>query len=181
MKLEKQIIEGPGFKLVPLTQDAVESMHALADDPDVVRFTYVSASFDRAKATAWVQRYVDGWEDGTCAGFSVQGLDGEFWGMASIIHLELEERQGEIGYIIAPAARGRGVATEAVKTLTEWGYRSLGLERLELKIDPTNQGSIRVAERAGYTYEGTLRSLYFKDGQRGDTAIYSRLPADAPA
>jgi RimJ/RimL family protein N-acetyltransferase len=52
------------------------------------------------------------------------------------------------------------------------------LERVELRISADNLASIAVAKRCGFVYEGTLRSLYFKDGLRSDTAIYSRLPSD---
>ena len=60
----------------------------------------------------------------------------------------------------------------------DWAIGELGLARVELRIAADNSASIAVAERCGFVYEGTLRSLYFKDGLRADTAIYSRLPDD---
>jgi len=85
---------------------------------------------------------------------------------------------GEIAYVIAPAARGRGVATEALRLLTRWGFASLGLERIQLRINPGNTGSIRVAEKAGYQREGLLRSAMAIRGNRVDVFVYSRLPSD---
>lgn len=164
--------------LVPLDLRVLEPMRALGDDPDVIRFTYLSPPFGPDEAAAWIGKYIEGWTDGTRAGFSVHGPQGEFLGMASIIKLELDARQGEIGYMLAPTARGRGIATAAVKLLTEWAFDELGLVRLELRIDDSNEGSIAVATRAGYVHEGTMRSLYFKDGRRVDTAVYSRLAGD---
>jgi RimJ/RimL family protein N-acetyltransferase len=94
------------------------------------------------------------------------------------VRLSLEERQGEIGYVVAPAGRGRGLAARAVALLTDWGFGGLDLQRIELRIDPRNAASERVAERAGYRREGTLRSVAFKEGTRSDVGVWSRLAAD---
>jgi RimJ/RimL family protein N-acetyltransferase len=176
--MEPPTLENDGVRLVPLDLDVLDGMEALGRDPDVLRFTYVSAPFTRDKAEAWIRRYVEGWTDGSLAGFSIQTIDGEFLGMAAIIRMNREGREGEAGYILAPHARGRGIASIALRTLTEWALGDLGLERVEVRIDAGNDASIAVAERCGYVYEGTLRSLYFKDGIRSDTAVYSRLSSD---
>src|SRR5581483_6883615 len=56
--------------------------------------------------------------------------DGSSLGFAALVRLDLETREGEIGYALPAAARGRGAATRAVGLLTGWGF-SLGLERLD--------------------------------------------------
>ena len=104
--------------------------------------------------------------------------DGEFLGFTGIVDLDAEARQGEIGYVVAREARGRGVAGRSLRLVTDWALDTLGLQRVELHIDPENEASIRVAERCGYVREGVLRSLHFKEHLRGDTAIYSLLPGD---
>jgi RimJ/RimL family protein N-acetyltransferase len=126
----------------------------------------------------WVQRYVDGWADGSLAGFRIQSPAGEFLGFAALVRVDKEAQEGEAGYIVAPRARGKGVATKALRTLTDWALFDFGLQRVELRMDAANHASIEVAERSGYVYEGTLRSVYFKEGRRSDTVVYSRLPED---
>jgi RimJ/RimL family protein N-acetyltransferase len=79
---------------------------------------------------------------------------------------------------VASWARGRGVATSALRELTTWAFTELGMVRLELLIDVDNPGSQRVAENCGYTLEGVLRSVYVKPGRRTDTQIWSRLASD---
>jgi RimJ/RimL family protein N-acetyltransferase len=123
----------------------------------------------------WLGRYEEGWRDGSRAGFAVETHEGEFLGLGLFVSLELEARQGEIGYVVGPAARGKGVATRTLRLLTDWGFSQLGLERIELWIDTTNTGSERVAERAGYTREGVLRSYWFKEDIRRDFGIWSLL------
>lgn len=85
---------------------------------------------------------------------------------------------GEIAYVVDPAERGRGIAPAAVQLLSEWAFAELDLKRLQLSIHPDNHASQRVAEKAGYQFEGTLRSVKTIRGVRVDGALYSRLPTD---
>lgn len=85
---------------------------------------------------------------------------------------------GEIAYVVDPAERGRGVAPGAVRLLSEWAFAKLDLKRLQLSIHPDNVASHRVADKAGYQFEGTLRSVKEIRGDRVDIAVYSRLPSD---
>jgi RimJ/RimL family protein N-acetyltransferase len=167
------------IRLEPL-DDArfVADFERLAADPEVVRFTRVPAEPDAGFATAWVGRYVSGWDDGSRAGFAIVSAEGEFLGLAAIVDLDLAGREGEIGYIVAPAARGRGVAGRALRLISAWALGPLGLERVELRISTANQASIRVAERLGYVREGVLRSLRLKDEVREDVAVYSLLAGE---
>jgi len=80
--------------------------------------------------------------------------------------------------MVSRAARGRGIAGRALKLLTDWGLGELELERIELRIDASNPGSERVADRAGYRREGMLRSVHFKEGRRADVAVWARLRTD---
>ena len=152
---------------------------ALLDDPDIVRFTRVPVGADETFVRGWIKRYEDGWVEGSRAAFAIHASDGgALLGWAGLVELDLEARQAEIGYLVAPAARGQGIAARTVTLLTRWSFDELGLERLELRIDPENVPSTKVAERAGYRLEGVLRNLHFKAGLRADLGIWSRLRTD---
>ncbi|MFL5955662.1 MAG: GNAT family N-acetyltransferase [Gaiellaceae bacterium] len=167
------------IRLEPLTQAHRGHMIELARDPEVLRYTRVPADADEAYVTGWIGRYEEGWEDGRRLGWTIRdAAGGAFLGFAAIVTLDLGALEGEIGYMVAPEARGRGVATRAVALLTRWGFDELGLERLELRIDPANLGSVRVAERSGYRLDGVLRHMHLKDGLRADTGVWSRLRQD---
>ncbi len=168
------------IRLVPMTQAAAGDALRMVQDEEIKRYTYIPSDADAAFIRRWITRYENGWLDGTCAGFEIRGAgDGAYLGFAAIVHLELDDRQGEIGYMLTPEARGRGAASAAVRLLTAWGLDELGLERLELRIDAANPASARVAERAGYRLDGVLRSLAFKEGRRTDTGVWSRLRSDS--
>ena len=166
------------IRLVPLTPAHVSAMLALTADPDVVSFTRAPAGADEAFARGWIQRYEDGWTDGSKAGFAITAPDGAFLGFAAIVDLALEKREGEIGYMVAPAARGRGIAPRAVELLTRWAFDGLELLRIELLIDVRNAASETVAQRSGYRQDGILRNVHFKGDLRCDLGIWSRLSQD---
>ena len=167
-----------GIRLELLSAQHVAGLNALAQDPDVQRNTYVPSPPPADFGTTWLESYERAREEGTREGFAiVDAEDGSFLGIAVAIRIDEAAKEAELGYILAPEARGRGAATEALRELTEWGF-ARGLQRLELRGDADNEASRRVAERCGYTLEGILRSVYFKEGRRTDMFIYSRLPTD---
>ncbi|MDX6450811.1 MAG: hypothetical protein QOH16_860 [Gaiellaceae bacterium] len=166
------------IRLEPLVQADVPAFVEVIGDADIVRFTRIPEGADEAFVRGWIKRYEDGWADGSRAGFRIAGHDGMFLGFAAMVELDLERQEGEIGYLVAPAARGRGIASRAVELLTRWGFDELGLIRLELRIDVQNSGSERVAERSGYRRDGILRNVHFKSGLRCDMAVWSRLSQD---
>jgi len=177
-RLEVPELSDNGVRLEPLARAlAPEFAWILTADEETTRFTYIPSRPDEAFLERWLGRYEDAWKDESLAGFAVRA-DEELVGFAAFVQLNLEGRQGELGYVVAPSARGRGVATTAVELLTSWGFDALGLQRIELRIDPRNVGSERVAERAGFRREGVLRSVAFKEGLRSDVGIWSRLADD---
>ena len=166
------------IRLVPVEPGHEAGFAALLDDADVRRHTRVPSEPPPGFAATWLGRYLDGWHDGSRAGFAIEAHDAQFLGLGMFVQLDWDGRQGEIGYVVGPRARGRGVATRTLRLLTDWGFSQLELERIELWIDVTNKASEHVAERAGYVREGVLRSYWFKEDIRGDFGIWSRLRAD---
>ena len=171
----RPVLEDDSIRLLPLTRDHEPGVAALVEDEDVRRYTRVPTEPSTDFAAGWLARYEEGWRDGSRAGFAIEGHDGEFLGLGLFVRIDSEGRQGEIGYVVGPAARGRGVATRTLQLLTDWGFGQLALERIELWIDVENVESERVARRVGYEHEGVLRSCWFKEDIRRDFGIWSRL------
>ena len=170
------------IRLEAFSEAHLEGAARLVEDPDVLRFTRVPVPPPRDFARQWLARYEAGRADGTREAFAVVDAGGAFLGVAVVPDIRREEATAELGYVIAPEARGRGVATRALELLTDWSFAELGMVRLELLISVENPASKRVAERCGYRLEGVLRSAYVKPGVREDTELWSRLRDDpAPA
>ena len=73
-------------------------------------------------------------------------------------------RSGHIGYWIAEKYSNQGLITEAVLGVTNFGFEVLQLHRIEINIRPENSASIRVAEKAGYLFEGERKNYLHIDG-----------------
>jgi RimJ/RimL family protein N-acetyltransferase len=168
------------LRLEPLAERHVPFMTALVADPDVLRFTRVPEPVPDGFAERWVARYEAGRLEGTRAGFVAVDDGGRPLALALAPEIHAEAAEAELGYIVGPDARGRGVATESLRLLTEWAFRERDIERAYLYISVENPASKRVAERCGYVKEGVLRSVYVKPGLREDVEIWSRLRSDEP-
>jgi RimJ/RimL family protein N-acetyltransferase len=168
--------------LEPFDATHLEALAPLIDDPDVQRFTRIPVPTPVDFARTWLKIYEEGRRDGRREAFAIlDATDGSFLGLALAPRIDRTARTVELGYMVAPHARGRGVATEALRLLTDWSLTTLGALRIELLISPKNEPSRRAAIRCGYVREGLLRSLHVKEGVREDTEIWSHLPGDEPS
>jgi len=165
-------------ELEPLNESHLPGVQRLVGDPVAIQFTRIPEPPPPGFAEAWFGRYEEGRRDGTREAFAIVE-DGSFLGLALAPTIDRETATVELGYIVAEEARGRGVATEALRRLTEWTLRETGAKRIELLISVDNVASKKVAERAGYELEGVLRSTYLKEGRREDSEIWSLLAPDA--
>jgi RimJ/RimL family protein N-acetyltransferase len=164
-------------RLEPLTERHLDDMLALLADPEVLRFTRVPEPPPADFARTWIERYESARVKGTAEAFAALDDDGTFAGLALAPQIERQSGEVELGYITAPAARGRGVAVWMLRELTSWAFAN-GALRIVLIIDVANGASEKVAERCGYTREGVLRSIHVKQDVRVDAAVWSRLPTD---
>lgn len=159
----------------PAASDAAEAL-ALVLDPDVRHWNPCPAVVDLASARAWCQRGGD-WTTGDHATFTIEA-GAAYAGNVSLHSIDSEQSSGSIGYRIAPAHRGRGIATAAVDAVTSFAFAELGLVRVQLLHAVPNEASCRVAVKAGFAHEGTLRSSGDYDGVRHDEHVHGRLCTD---
>lgn len=144
-------------------------------DPDTVRFTTVPAPYARADAEGFLAHVAAGWSDGTLAAFAIE-VEGRF---AGTVDLRLEEGAwAEVGFGLAPWARGRGVMTRALRLVLDWGFTELGLAGVHWRAVVGNHASLRAAQKCGVTLEGSVRGLLVLRGRRVDGWIGTVLATD---
>ena len=169
----------PVLRLERFTAAHLPELAVLARDPDVLRFTRFPDPPEPAFPAQWLARYEAGRATGTKEAFAiVDPGDGGLIGLALAVEIDRAAAAAELGYLVGPAARGRGIATEALRRLTRWVREDEGLTALTLIIDAENTGSQKVAERAGYALARVDRDAELKPGRRGDLMVYE-LPSDA--
>jgi RimJ/RimL family protein N-acetyltransferase len=166
------------IRLEPFGPGRIEEIRPWLEDPDVLRFTRIPDPQPPKFLEGWLRSYEVGRRSGTREAFWVIDAGEALVGLAVVPKIDTETRTAELGYMVAPGARGRGIATAALGLLSAWAFSERGMVRLELLIGIGNMASKRVAASNGYTFEGILRSLYFKQGRHEDTEIWSRLATD---
>lgn len=87
----------------------------------------------------------------------------------------IHNKTAELGYYIAEEYWGKGIMTEAVKQLCDYVFSHTDIIRIYAEPFSYNIGSCRVLEKAGFQYEGTLRSNALKNGNVLDMKMYSKL------
>ena len=90
----------------------------------------------------------------------------------------LHRRRGpnalEVGYWLRTTSQGQGFATEATAALTRWAFEAHPIRQVQLRCDPNNLASVRLAQRLGYVHRTTLKQIFeMPDGRWCDSAIYS--------
>jgi RimJ/RimL family protein N-acetyltransferase len=105
--------------------------------------------------------------------------DGKFAGGFSFHTLVLEEEKAEIGYWLSADVRGKGIATQAAKLLTEYGFETIGFHRIEALVVESNMASLKVLSKAGYRQEGVLRDKSCcEDGTRENMVMFAAIRSD---
>ena len=101
-------------------------------------------------------------------------VDGKVIGSIGVFRqANIHRRTGELGYYIAEEYWGKGIMTEAVKQICEYVFNNSDIVRIYAEPFAFNIASCRVLEKAGFQYEGTLRSNAVKNGEVIDMKMYS--------
>jgi RimJ/RimL family protein N-acetyltransferase len=166
------------LRLEPFAAEHLDAVSAMLDDPDIVRFTRIPEPTPEDFPQTWLDRYEAGRSEGTREAFAAVDANGGLLGLALAPVIDRDGREVELGYLVAPDARGRGIATRMLAMLTRWAFDEAGAVRAALIIDVANPASERVAERCGYIREGVMRSVHLKNEVRIDAGVWSRLASD---
>jgi RimJ/RimL family protein N-acetyltransferase len=154
-----------------------DALVEMANDDAIQQWTRVPSPYTRRDAEEWFALTRTTRAAGHQVAFAVTSTDdGELLGSIDLRVSPADPAVAELGYMVGPRARGKGVATRAVRLITDWAFEALGIERMEILVDPLNEPSTRVAEAAGYEREGLLRSYRpSRNGSRIDLAMFARL------
>lgn len=86
-------------------------------------------------------------------------------GTCGFTRLNVESNSAEVGYVLNPDYWGIGIAPEAVRAVMDFGFRVLGIHRMEARYMVDNVRSRRVMEKLGMQFEGIQRDAIHVKGQ----------------
>jgi RimJ/RimL family protein N-acetyltransferase len=180
-RIEPVILENDFVRLEPLEERHREPLRMAGDDPLLWRFAVINqhnANFD-----AWMDDRLAARPVGIDLPFAVYSKSaGAYAGSSSYIAISLRHRRLEIGWTWYARRFWAGAVNPSCKRLLMGhGFDRLGLNRIELKLDATNERSWKAVERLGAKHEGIFRHhLVMPDGRLRDTAWFSVLKAEWP-
>ena len=142
---------GAAIALRTWQQDDAE-WYVHARDEDIFRWTTEPRDLTTELLRSAIERHLS---HPTYAGFAItDASSGSLLGNIALVISEAKPCWAEVMYWLAPPARGRGAATQAVRTIARWAFETLAIERIELLTDADNNTSQRVAKRAGFAPRG---------------------------
>jgi RimJ/RimL family protein N-acetyltransferase len=160
--------------------DDVDAIAEACQDPEVQTWTTVPSPYSRADAEAYVRdKVAAGWADGSACTWAIRlGEDAAVVGMVNCFGIA--DGGAEIGFWVAAEVRGRGVVSEAVELVCDFGFApdGLGLQRIQWHAKTGNVASAAVARRAGFQFEGTARLGGAQRGVRVDSWSAALLVTD---
>lgn len=127
----------------------------------------------------WLRKLPEQWQEGQSFGFAiVDAASGQILGSCGLGHINSSYRIANLGYWVRSDRTGEGIATEAARQVAQFGFRELGLVRIEIVAAVENWASRRVAEKTGAHFEGILRKRLKIGDKNVDAAMHSLVPED---
>ena len=173
-------ISGSRVALRPLElRDVVAWAAAFVDDPELGAAWGVEEDPSEEDLGDRVGHAAEGAKEGRWVELAIADLSEDRLLGTVILHsFDWRHEHAEVGFWLIQGERGRGLATEAVELMVDWGFGKLGLHRVEmitLPALPHIDSVLGLAERLGFEREGVMRERNFERGRRLDTLILAVL------
>lgn len=176
----------PELELTPLVaaakQDVGEFLDAVLESQATLMrwMPWCHPAYGAPDVERWFETADQMWTNQTAFPMLIRSrVDGALLGGAGLHDVMLYgKREAELGYWVRKSARGRGVASTAIRAIASFAFNELKLVRASMRIRLDNNSSRRAAERAGASFEGVTRHGIVHGEARFDAAHYSLLPAD---
>lgn len=156
--------------------DADSMMHNWAGD-DQVQDMYGEPSYKtHEEMRGLLEKYISSYEDGLHFRWGIfEKSSGECIGQVAYFLVDQKNHFGEIEYCVGKAFQGRGYATEATKAVIRYGFEKINFNKVQICVRPSNLPSKKVIDKCGFTYEGTLREYFYRNGKYEDRMYHSIL------
>jgi ribosomal-protein-alanine N-acetyltransferase len=172
------VIETRRLILREITLDDLDWYFTHFSIPEIVEGTAFPAPETREAAQKEMERYILNLfreEKGFRWGITLKGSK-KLIGSCGFYGWDKDKaRSAEAGYDLEPAHWGKGIMTEALRAITEFGFEKLNLNRIQVMIPTHNQRSMRLVQRLGFSKEGVLRERSAFRGQPVDDVCFSLL------
>ncbi|MGP4039751.1 GNAT family N-acetyltransferase [Gracilibacillus sp. D59] len=162
-----------------MTTDDAASLFTIWSDPKVTEFMNISNFTTQNQAEEMISFLDQLAQDQKAIRFTIiEKKTNEIIGSCGYNSLDFDNEKTDIGYEIARDHWGKGYAPEAISSLIQYAFNTLHFHRIEAKVEPENINSIKVLDKLGFTFEGTLRQCEKSKDRFINLNMYSRLKTD---
>jgi ribosomal-protein-serine acetyltransferase len=127
----------------------------------------------------WIKQRPREWKSGDSYEFTIlDAKDSSCMGGCGINRIDYPDLSANLGYWVRTSRMGNGVAPAATRLLAAWGFKALGLNRIEIVVATGNMRSLRAAEKAGAAREGIQRNRIKVRDKVFDAVMFSLIPGD---
>lgn len=154
----------------------VKEMFELRSNPETMKYIPRPLVTNYDEALAHIKMMEDKIEtnEGINWAITIKG-DDKMLGVIGHYRIKPEHYRAEVGYMILPEYHGKGITTEAVQCVVDYGFNTMQLHSIEGVIDPENEASQRVLQKCGFVKEAHFKENEFYDGKFIDAVVYSKL------
>lgn len=170
-----QNIETKHFTLRRFSTNDLENVYKGLSHPDVIK--YYGISFDSLEATKeQITWFRDLEKNETGIWWAICSKDGKtFYGAGGLNDVDKEHKKAEVGFWLLPEFWGRGIMTEIMPLICEYGFKKLGLHRIEGFVESENRNCKKGLSKLDFIYEGTMRDCEIKGGRYISLDIYAMI------
>lgn len=162
-----------------VTSQDIEDIFNIYGDPEVARYDWFSPIDTKDRALDIINNYRTEFINKEEITWGVaRKNDNRIIGYCNLGDFDQEALRCEIGYGFNRNQWNKGYGTEAIRTLTNFGFKSMRLNRIEAVVTLGNYGSIKALKKAGFTEEGTMRQRTFMKGHLVDDVMLSIIRED---
>ena len=169
-------LESQRLVLRRITTADVNEIFALRSNADVMKYVPRPLCTNLDEAMALINMIEKKLEtnEGINWAITLKGND-TLIGYIGHYHIKWEHFRSEIGYMLSPEFKGKGIVTEAIQLIVQYGFNEMSMHSLEAVIDPANIASAKVLEKNNFIREAHFKENEFYDGRFLDAVIYSLL------
>lgn len=143
--------------------------------PDIIKYYGVSYT-TREAAKAQMEFFYNLEKEETGTWWAICAPDNSvFYGAGGLNNLSVQHKKAEIGLWLLPEFWGRGIMTEAIPLICDYGFNELGLHRVEAVVETENLPCKKVMERLKFQHEGTMKECEYKNGRFISLDYYAKF------
>ncbi|GGD89540.1 GNAT family N-acetyltransferase [Planktosalinus lacus] len=171
MRNDFPILKTERLQLRRITESDLENIYNGLSNPDVIK--HYGISFNSLEAT---KEQMTWFADSKQFWWAICSIDNEtFYGAGGLNDFSKEHKKAEIGLWLLPDFWGKGIMTEVMPLICNYGFEKLGIHRIEGFVESDNQNCKKAMAKLDFQLEGIMKDCEIKNGKFISVEIYAKL------